>query len=239
MSAKSALNRPIRVVMFGSGPELNPDAKHFLTKLEEHPEIELLAAFCQAESRSLGAVLDELWKRRGWLALPLFAFWLLNKGLRFIFHPREEITLQRKLHKIENRIHFIPNIHAPQVLAQVKSMEPDLGLIYGSPILKPELFEIPTLGTLGIHHGSLPKYRGNKTTFWMMYNGEKTAGVTIQKVNAGLDTGTIVRTGEVEAYRRAYQTVFHELEALGVELYIQAILDVKRGIADYKPQTGD
>jgi methionyl-tRNA formyltransferase len=222
--------------MFGSGPELNPDAKQFLAKLEEHPEIELLAAFCQAESQSLGAVFADLWKRRGWLALPLFAVWLLNKGLPFILHPREELTLKRKLRNIEDRIHFFPNIHAPQVLAQVKSMEPDLGLIYGSPILKRELFEIPKLGTLGIHHGKVPEYRGNKTVFWSMFNGESFAGVTIQKINKGLDTGRIVKTGEVQAYRRSYQAVVQELEALGVELYIQAILDVKHGVAEFKPQ---
>lgn len=226
------------MVMFGSGPELNPDAKQFLCQLEEHREIELLGAFCQANSQSLGAVFADLWKRRGVLSLPLFATWLLNKAIRFVAHPREELDLKRKLKGIEERIHFIPNIHAPQVLEQMKSLEPDLGLIYGSPILKPELFEIPKLGTLGIHHGKVPEYRGNKTTFWMMYNGEKFAGVTIQKVNKGLDTGTIVKTGEVNAYRRSYQTVFHELEALGIELYIQAILDVKNGTAEYKPQTG-
>jgi folate-dependent phosphoribosylglycinamide formyltransferase PurN len=238
VSADQALKRPIRVVMFGSGPELNPDAKQFLCKLEEHPEIELLGAFCQAESQSLAAVFADLWKRRGLLSLPLFTIWSLNKAVRYVLHPREEITLQRKLKNIQDRIHFITNIHAHQVLEQVKSLEPDLGLIYGSPILKPELFEIPKLGTLGIHHGKVPEYRGNKTTFWMMYNGEKFAGVTIQKVNKGLDTGTIVKTGEVKAYRRPYQTVFHELEALGVELFIQAILEVKHGIAEYKPQTG-
>jgi len=224
--------------MFGSGPELNPDAKQFLYKLDEHPEIEFLGAFCQAQSQSIGAVFADLWKRRGLLSLPLFGVWLLNKSLRFILHPREELMLKQKLENIQNRIHFVPDIHAQQILKQVKSLEPDLGLIYGSPILKPELFEIPKLGTLGIHHGKVPEYRGNKTTFWMMYNGEKFAGVTIQKVNKGLDTGAIVKTGEVNAYRRPYQTVFHELEALGVELYIQAILDVKQGVAEYKPQTG-
>ena len=225
-------------MIFGSGPELGPDAKQFLCKLEAHPEIELLGAFCQAEGQSIGAVFADLWKRRRLLSLPLFALWLINKVLRFVLHPREEIMLQRKMKAIQSRIHFIKDIHAQQVLERVKSLEPDLGLIYGSPILKPELFEIPKLGTLGIHHGKVPEYRGNKTTFWMMYNGEEYAGVTIQKVNKGLDTGTIVKTGEVNAYRRPYQAVFHELEALGVELYIQAILDVKNGAAEYKPQTG-
>lgn len=238
MSADQALDRPIRVVMFGSGPELNPDAKQFLCKLEEHPEIELLAAFCQANGQSLAAIFLDLWRRRGLLSFPLFIVWLLKKLVRFVLHPREELMLGRKLKDVRDRIHFVADIHARGVLDQVKSLNPDLGLIYGSPILKPELFELPKLGTLGIHHGKVPEYRGNKTTFWAMYNGEAFAGVTIQKVNAGLDTGAVVKTGEVRALRRAYQTVFHELEALGVELYIQAILEVKQGVAEYKPQTG-
>ena len=238
MSDKQALDRPIRVVIFGSGPELNPDAKQFLCMLEEHPEIEFLAAFCQAEAQSLGAVFMDLWKRRGLLALPLFAMWLLNKVLRFLAHPHKEITLRQSLKDMAERIHFVTDIHAEQVLEQVRMLEPDLGLIYGSPILKPELFEIPELGTLGIHHGKVPEYRGNKTTFWAMYNSEPVAGVTIQKVNKGLDTGSVVKTGKVKAYRRGYQAVVRELEALGLELYTQAILEVKHGVAEFKPQTG-
>jgi folate-dependent phosphoribosylglycinamide formyltransferase PurN len=233
-----ALNRPIRVVMFGSGPELNRDAKQFLCRLEEHPEIEFLGAYCQAQSRSWRAVFVDLWKRRGWLAFPLFVVWVIGKAIRFLLHPREEIALQRSLQKTSDRIHFVPDIHARNVLEQVCALNPDLGLIYGSPILKPELFEIPSLGTLGIHHGKVPEYRGNKTTFWAMYNGERVAGVTIQKVNKGLDTGSIIKTGEVSTQGRAYSAVVHELEKLGLDLYMQAILEVKKGTAEEKPQSG-
>ena len=232
------LHRRIRVVMFGSGPELNPDAKQFLCRLEEHPEIEFLGAFCQAQSQSLQAVFIDLWKRRSWLAFPLFVLWVASKAMRFLLHPREEIALQRSLEKISDRIHFVTDIHAQNVLEQVGALEPDLGLIYGSPILTPELFEIPSLGTLGIHHGKVPEYRGNKTTFWAMYNGERIAGVTIQKVDRGLDTGSIVKTGEVSTQGRAYQAVVQELETLGLDLYMQAILEVKHGTAEYKPQNG-
>jgi folate-dependent phosphoribosylglycinamide formyltransferase PurN len=232
------VNRPIRVVMFSSGPELNPDAKEFLCRLDEHPAIEFLGAFCQAQSQSLRAVFTDLWKRRRWLAFPLFAISLINKAMRFLLHPAEEIALRGRLEKISDRIHFVPDIHARQVLEQVCALGPDLGLVYGSPILKPELFEIPRLGTLGIHHGKVPEYRGNKTTFWAMYNGEPVAGVTIQKVNRGLDTGSIVKAGEVNTQGQAYRAVVHELEALGLDLYMQAILEVKHGTAEYKPQSG-
>ena len=85
-------------------------------------------------------------------------------------------------------------------------------IFYGGPILKPALFEIPTLGTLGIHHGKLPAYRGKKTTFWAMFNDEPSAGVTIQSVNAGLDTGRGVRAGEGRVGLQGLDCLHHLLE---------------------------
>ncbi|HET9907819.1 MAG TPA: formyl transferase [Anaerolineales bacterium] len=232
------VNRPIRVVMFGGGPKLKQDAKKFILRLEEDPEIEFLGAFCQAQSQSLVGVLFDLWKRRRWLAIPLFFILVINKATQILVHPREEIAFQKSLGKILDRIHFVTDIHSQTVIAQVRALNPDLGLIYGSPILKPELFEIPRLGTLGIHHGKVPEYRGNKTTFWAMYNGENVAGVTIQKVNQGLDTGSIVKSAEVDTQGRTYQAVVHDLEKVGLDLFLQAILEVKDGTAEYKPQFG-
>jgi len=235
---QSGQERPLRVVMFGSGPVLTPDARRFLCRLEAHPEIDLLGAFCQAESRSLRAVVRDLQRRRGVLALPLLFLWMARSVAPFLTQPRKELALRKALAQIEDKIHFVVNIHAPEVLDTVRSLAPDLGLIYGSPILKPELFEIPASGTLGIHHGKVPQYRGNKTMFWAMYNGERVAGVTIQKVNAGLDTGLIVKEGEVIIGRRSQQAVWRDLEAVGLDLYMQAILEVKAGTARYQPQTG-
>jgi folate-dependent phosphoribosylglycinamide formyltransferase PurN len=232
------VNRPIRVVMFGSGPVLTHDARQFIGRLEAHPQIEFAAAFCQAEGRDWTAVARDFWRRRGWLAIPLLAAWVLNEAGRYLRHPRRERTLVRELKRLSDRIHFIPDIHAPEVIAKIAALAPDLGLIYGSPILKPAVFETPAWGTLGIHHGKVPQYRGNKTTFWAMYNGEATAGVTIQKVNAGLDTGQIVKAGEVVIGQRSQRAVWQELEQLGLDLYIQAILDVKAGVATFTPQSG-
>lgn len=224
--------------MFGGGPELTDDAKQFLYRLDEHPEIELLGVFCQSESQSWGAIFRDLWQRRGVLAFPLFLSRVTSEAKRFFVHSWNESVLTRALEDMSARIHNVADIHSRDVLDQVSSLKPDLGLIYGSPILRPELFEIPRLGTLGIHHGKVPKYRGNKTTFWAMYNGEPSAGVTIQKVNAGLDTGSIVKEGEVVIGDRSYREVWRELESLGLDLYIQAILEVKNGIATFRPQTG-
>jgi methionyl-tRNA formyltransferase len=72
-----------------------------------------------------------------------------------------------------------------------------------------------------------------------MYNGEQTAGVTIQRINAGLDTGEIAKQGKVPIGHRSQRAVWKELEALGLDLYIRAIVEVKRGTASYRPQVGN
>jgi folate-dependent phosphoribosylglycinamide formyltransferase PurN len=230
--------RPIRVVMFGSGPSLTHEARRFLARLEKHPEIELLGAFCQADTGSRLAFVKDLWRRRGVLALPLLVAWYGNIVASYLRQPGAELELRRTLGRLAERMHFVQDIHGAEVLEQVAGLAPDLGLVYGSPILKPALFEIPAHGTLGIHHGKVPQYRGNKTTFWAVYNGDRAAGVTIQKINPGLDTGEIVKEGEVPVGRSSLRRISSELETLGLDLYIQAILEVKAGTATFRPQSG-
>jgi methionyl-tRNA formyltransferase len=231
--------RPIRVVVFCGGPGLQADVKRFISRLEEDESVQFLAAFCQSSGETLRVVCGDLWQRRGLIAVPL-AVARFGKAIgSFLSHPIAAAEINRQLAALSDRIHFVPAIHSTDVLQHVQSLAPDLGLIYGSPILKPKLFEIPSLGTLGIHHGKAPEYRGKKTTFWEMYHGEKTAAVTIQKVNAGLDTGDILKQGAVTTEHRSYLAVCKELEELGIALYLQAITEVKRGTATYSPQLGN
>jgi methionyl-tRNA formyltransferase len=230
------LERPIRVVLFGGGPVLEHDVRRFVCRLEAHPDIQFLGGFFQSEGQTAWSIVSDLWRRRGLLAVPLLLLRLGKTAGLFMSQPRAEMKLNRNMARLSERIHLVPDIHAEDVLARVRALASDLGLIYGSPILKPELFEIPRFGTLGIHHGKLPEYRGKKTTFWAMFNGEQTAGVTIQRVNACLDGGEIVKQGEVLIGRHSQRTVWKGLEDLGLDLYIQAILDVKLGTARYRPQ---
>jgi methionyl-tRNA formyltransferase len=217
---------------------LEHGVKQFLCRLEDHPQIELAGGFFQSEAQDFSAVVGDLWRRRHFMTVPLLGQIVIERSGHYLRGPRQEIALNRQISDLAGKFHFIPDIHAPEVLEMVQALKPDLGLIYGSPILKPELFEIPVFGTLGIHHGKVPKYRGKKTTFWAMYNGEETAGVTIQKVNAGLDTGQIVQEGEVPIGNLSRGALWRELEPLGFDLYIKAILQVRDGTATYRPQTG-
>jgi hypothetical protein len=238
LNEQADLGRPIRVVLFCGGPTLDRAVVRFVACLRSEPEIEFIGGFCQTEAQTLTAVLKDRIRRRGALGLALLLVEALRGVQRWVTHPRAELALWNSRAELANRIHPVPDLHAESTLEKVRSLNSDLGLIYGGPILKPRLFQIPRLGTVGIHHGKMPVYRGKKTTFWAMYNGDETAGVTIQRVNAGIDTGQIIRRGEVRIERKPVGTVTRELEELGFRLYVQAILDLKRGVAQHVPGWG-
>jgi hypothetical protein len=232
---RSEDGRPIRVVVFG-GAYLEPAALEFVSRLEAHPGIDLVGGVCQSEGFGFRSRIADLVRRRGIVAPAVWAVHAGQVGWRFVRAPRRYGALRRNALTALRRFLTVPDIHAPAVLRHVTEMDADLGLIYGSPILKPALFELPRFGTLGIHHGALPEYRGKKTAFWAMYNGETTAGVTIQKINAGLDTGEIVLEGSVPIGTRRFGRVDAEVQQLGLDLYIHAILAVRDGTAVYRPQ---
>jgi len=67
---------------------------------------------------------------------------------------------------------------------------PDLLISVACPfILKKELLGIAPLGAVNIHHAPLPRYKGMMPTFWQMYHGEKSVGVTIHYMVANVDEG--------------------------------------------------
>jgi folate-dependent phosphoribosylglycinamide formyltransferase PurN len=230
-------DEPIRVVLF-CGRFLEPAARSFVGRIEDHPEIELTGAFAQGEEATTWRRLADLWRRRGLLGIPILAREAAGLTWKAVHATRREREFAHRSAQAMRRIELVPNLHAPEVLQRIRDLKPDLGLIYGSPILKPELFEIPRLGTLGIHHGRLPTYRGKKTTFWALYHDEPTAGVTIQRVNAGIDTGEVVVEGAVPVGGKSYNRVAREVQDLGIELYVQAILAMKRGTATFRRPSG-
>jgi methionyl-tRNA formyltransferase len=61
-----------------------------------------------------------------------------------------------------------------------------------SMILPPTLIAIPPRGTVNVHGGLLPEYRGPHILQWAMVNGERTTGVTIHYVDEGIDTGPVI-----------------------------------------------
>lgn len=89
-------------------------------------------------------------------------------------------------------VHRVENYHAEETKNLLREARADLGILYGTNIIKETVFSIPRLGSINIHQGLAPIYRGGPTVFWELFNGEKEIGITVHFVAAKVDTGDIV-----------------------------------------------
>ena len=70
---------------------------------------------------------------------------------------------------------------------------PDVLVTYGfNWILPSEVFTLPRFGAINIHPSLLPRYRGPAPVHWAIRNGDPEIGVTIHRIDEGIDTGPIL-----------------------------------------------
>ena len=75
----------------------------------------------------------------------------------------------------------------------IKSVSPDLLVsAYFHQILKTETLAIPTKGTLNIHPGYLPSFKGSMNYFHAMLHKKQLAGASLHWMDEGIDTGEIL-----------------------------------------------
>ncbi len=97
--------------------------------------------------------------------------------------------------------------------------------------------EAPPLGILNIHPSPLPLGRGPEPVFWTLRRGEREAGATVHRMDAGFDTGPIVAqdTMTVPEGIRAPE-LEHRLMARGARLLIEALPALASGELLARPQ---
>jgi len=84
----------------------------------------------------------------------------------------------------------IGNPNQAEFVESVRRRAPDAIVSVACPyILKAELLSLPPRGCINIHHAPLPNYKGMMPTFWQLYHGEKSVGVTIHVMAAKVDEG--------------------------------------------------
>src|SRR5580692_3271300 len=133
-----------------------------------------------------------------------------------------------------------PDIHSEPALEFVRSLNADLGLVFGTRILKPVLFEIPKQGSINIHKRKVPDYRGGGAVgLWELLDDKKEIGVTVHRVEAKVDVGGVIRSALIPI------EPFDDLESLalkadivGADLIVAAIRDFATGTVTETPQTG-
>ena len=91
-------------------------------------------------------------------------------------------------------------------------------------IIAKNILDIPKIATINIHASLLPKYRGSAPIHWAIINGEDKTGVTIMRMDEGMDTGDILLSSEIEIASDDTSGTLHDrLADLGADLLIQTL----------------
>ena len=116
------------------------------------------------------------------------------------------------------------DLHCPDVLARVAAFDADLGISIGAPILRPSLFRLPRRGTINLHLGKVPDYRGAPPGFWELVHNAPSIGATVHWMDEGLDTGAVISECEAPIYTEdSWIDVTDRATELGVHAFGSAL----------------
>ena len=132
-------------------------------------------------------------------------------------------------------------LRQPEAVQQLRAWNPDLIVVAAfGQILKPEVLDLPRFGCLNVHASLLPRWRGAAPINAAILAGDEEMGVTIMKMDAGLDTGGILAQ---RAFRLSPDVTagaaFDALSALGADLLLESLPDYLAGKLTPVPQPED
>jgi methionyl-tRNA formyltransferase len=128
-----------------------------------------------------------------------------------------------------------------EFLEALRALQPDLIVVaaYGQ-ILPVSILDLPRFGCLNVHTSLLPKYRGAAPIQWAILNGDTETGVTIMKMDAGLDTGGILTQATTAIQPEDNSETLHDrLARMGAELLVQTMPDYVAGKLLPRPQPAE
>ena len=157
-----------------------------------------------------------------------------GRGMEVVASPVKRAALELDLpvtqpDKIKNSEEF---------RSQLQQIAPEAIIVVGYGRIIPQwMIDLPPLGNINLHASLLPKYRGAAPIQWAIAMGEQVTGVTIMRINAGLDTGDILQ--QVEECIRPQDTAMTlapRLAQAGAELMISTLAGLKNGAITPRPQ---
>ncbi len=117
----------------------------------------------------------------------------------------------------------------------------DKGIDVLVSIAAPHKFKKKLLGlakkeTINIHHAKLPSYQGMMPNFWQMYHGEKSAGITVHRMNEGIDQGEIILQKEVPIEtNEPLEHLIRRTKKMAAHCIIEALDLIATGKVELKP----
>ena len=116
-------------------------------------------------------------------------------------------------------------VRRPEIVEELRAMNADVMVVVGyGQIIPQSIIDLPRFGILNVHASLLPKYRGAAPIQWAIANGETSTGVTIMQIDAGLDTGPMIRAEETAiGPEETAPELSERLAAMGARLLVETL----------------
>ena len=132
-------------------------------------------------------------------------------------------------------------IREAENVERIRALRPDFIVVAAfGQIIPQAVLDIPPLGCLNVHASLLPRWRGAAPIQWSLIAGDSETGVTIMRMDAGLDTGDMILKKTVPiAADETGGSLFDKLARAGAELLPEAMRAIADGTAVYEKQPAE
>ena len=130
------------------------------------------------------------------------------------------------------------NLAVENVLCVLSEWDPNVIIVaaYGK-ILRSKILEFPRFGCINVHASYLPRWRGASPIQAAILNGDQTSGITIMKMDEGIDTGDIITQKEVKiSESETTASLTKKMATIGAKLLMDTLPQYIRGEIFLKKQ---
>ncbi len=160
-----------------------------------------------------------------------------GRGMSLQASPVKQLALQHGL-----PVHQPSSLKSEDACQPIIEARPDVMVVAAYGLILPQAaLDIPRLGCLNIHASLLPRWRGAAPIQRAILAGDAKTGVTIMRMEAGLDSGPMLLKESLPiADTETAGTLHDKLAALGARLIVEALPKLERGElpGDIQPEEG-
>ena len=139
--------------------------------------------------------------------------------------------------KLGLNIYQTMDINSEESMEYLKSLEADLFVVVAfGQLLTRKVLDIPKYYSVNIHASILPELRGAAPIQRAIMQGDKESGVSIMKMEEGLDTGDVALIKKTEINDRNFEELEEDLSKIGSDLIIEFIKDLKEDKIEFQKQ---
>lgn len=156
-----------------------------------------------------------------------------GRGRRVEFSPIKRAALERDLPLSQPE-----SLRQPAAVAQLAAWAPDVIIVAAfGQILTPDVLDMPPHGCVNVHASLLPRWRGAAPVPAAILAGDAVTGVTIMRMDAGLDTGPVlVRREKPILPDDTWGTLEERLARLGAGMLVEMLPAYLAGKLAPRPQ---